>query len=254
MTETRITETSYSTPFPEADEGGVRTYDWARSQVLERTNKKNIIPFYYREVLKYMISKLGTLNYLNSEDKIVSVKCLHSNPERAIAKLKQENNIILPIISISQTSSDNDDSRRRQSGQIVNNKWWSDEKKRAFRVLSVVPRAININYNINVWAKYGADLDQLVEQVRLLFNPDLPIEIKHSNTTKAFVVDEEDQSTVEASDREDRILRKSFTVSLEGYIPNPKFLITSTGEIEEFNLDVRLILKNKQEYTTQSPK
>jgi hypothetical protein len=43
---------------------------------------------------------LGNLAYIDSELNVVRVKCVHANPERTIAKLKQENNIILPIISI----------------------------------------------------------------------------------------------------------------------------------------------------------
>ena len=51
---------------------------------------------------------------------------------------------------------------------------------------------------------------------------------------QAYITQETDTSTLETSDKQERILRRSFGVRLEAYIPNPKFLVTSTGEIEEF--------------------
>ena len=208
---------------------------WARNRVVLKTKKYQKIPFFYKDSLRYLISTLGDLVYINSEEEVVPIQCVHANAERTIAKLKQENNIILPIISISQSSSDNDDERRRSEPSIINESWWSDEKKRAFRVLSLAPRAVNIEYSINIWAKYKSNLDQIVEQVRLLFNPHLIIETKYSNTAHGFIVQESDNSTLDLGDRQDRVIRRAFTIKLEGYIPNPKFLITSTGEIQELN-------------------
>ena len=214
--------------------------EWARNRILLRTKLSNNIPLFYREVLRYMISKLGTLGYINSEEELIRVKCIHANPERTIAKLKQENNIILPIISIHQNSSDNADKRRRSSPILINESFWSEEKKRAFRVISLAPRAIDIEYGINIWAKYKANLDQLVEQIRLLFNPHLVVENSYTNVAHAFLDSESDSSSFDSSDRQDRIIRRTFTVKLESYIPNPKFLITSTGEIEELNLETTI--------------
>ena len=167
----------------------------------------------------------------------MDIKCVHANPERTIGKLEEDNNIILPIVSINQSSSDNADARRRGAPQIVNDTFWSEKKKRAVRVISEAPRAVDIQYNINVWAKYKANLDQIVEQIRLIFNPHLVVKSKYTNVSQAFIDQETDQSDVDAPDREDRILRRSFSVKLEAYIPNPQFLITSTGEIEELNMD-----------------
>ena len=106
--------------------------------------------------------------------------------------------------------------------------------------MSLAPRPVNISYGINIWAKYKSNMDQIVEQIRLLFNPHMVIKNKYTNVASAFIETETEESTLDAGDREDRILRKSFTISLEAYIPNPKFLITSTGEIEEFNTDATI--------------
>ena len=209
-------------------------YVWAREEIALRSKKQSNISLFYKESLRYLISKLGTLSYLNSEDKLVDVKCIHANPERTVAKLHQENNIILPIISINQDISDNDDKRRRNSPTLVLNKYWSEKKQRAFRLISLSPRAVNISYGINIWSKYKGNLDQLAEQIRLLFNPHLVIKNPYTNVASAFIEQESDQSTLDVGDRQERVLKKSFTISLESYIPNPQFLITSTGEIREF--------------------
>ena len=214
-----------------------RASEWAKDFIYEKTTKVNQIPMFYRESLRFIISKLGTLSYINSESKLIDIKCIHANPERTIAKLTQENNIILPILSIDQNSSSNADTRRRASFSLVTESFWSEKKKRAFRVVSIAPRALDIEYKINVWSKYKANLDQIVEQIRLLFNPHLVIKNSYTDSTIAFLDQETDGSTLEADDRQDRILRRTFSIKLEGYIPNPKFLITSTGEIEEFNTD-----------------
>jgi len=215
-------------------------YVWARNEIDLRTNKQNKIPFFYKESLRYILAKLGSLSYLNSETQIVNVKCVHANPERTIAKLHQENNIILPIISIDQETSDNDDTRRRNSPSLVLEKYWSDTKKRAFRLMSLAPRSVNISYGINVWAKYKNNLDQITEQIRLIFNPHLVIKNPYTNVASAFIESEADQSTLDVGDREERILRKTFGIVLEAYIPNPQFLLTSTGEIEEFNSETTI--------------
>ena len=235
-----ITENFATGIFPSSTETKFTASEWARDLIYERTTKVNNIPMFYREALRFMISKLGTLAYIDSETNLVDVKCVHANPERTIAKLKQENNIILPIISINQNSSSNADTRRRYSANIVAESFWSEEKKRGVRVISLAPRAVDIEYGINIWAKYKANLDQIIEQIRLLFNPHLVIKNSYTNVAQAFIEQESDNSTFETNDRQDRIIRRSFTVKLEGYIPNPRFLVTSTGELELFNTEATI--------------
>ena len=233
---TNIIESTANGEFPDIEKTKSAT-EWAKDVIYEKTTKVNQIPMFYKESLRFIISKLGTLSYINSESKLIDIKCIHANPERTIAKLTQENNIILPILSIDQNSSTNADPRRRASFSLVRESFWSEKKKRAFRIVSIAPRALDIEYKINVWSKYKANLDQIIEQIRLLFNPHLVIKNPYTNSAIAFLDQETDGSTLEADDRQDRILRRTFSIKLEGYIPNPKFLITSTGEIEEFNAD-----------------
>lgn len=211
-----------------------------RKKIFKMTQAKQNISFVYKESLRSMIASFNDLGYISAEDKFKEVKCLHANAERAIAKLKQEDNIILPMVTITQTNTANDDARRRQESVLVNEKYWDADKNRAFRVLSLAPRPININYQLNVWCKYMADMDQILEQIRLKFNPEMNVPTEFSTIAKAFLDTEEDVGSITAGDKEDRIIKKTFNIVFRTYVPNPKFLVTSTGKIEEFINEITL--------------
>jgi hypothetical protein len=107
---------------------------------------------------------------------------------------------------------------------------------RAIRIVSLAPRPVNIKYQVNVWCKYMADMDQILEQIRLKFNPEMDIYTTYSTLAKASVDSEEAVGSMSAKDKEDRVIKKTLNVTLKTYIPSPKFLITSTGQIEEFKI------------------
>jgi len=81
-------------------------------------------------------------------------------------------------------------------------------------------------------------LDQLSQSLRLRFNPSVLLKTPISNAIKAFLVSETSKSSASAGDREDRVLRKSFALEVEAYIPSPQFKITSTGRIEKIVSDL----------------
>lgn len=201
------------------------------------TQSRTNISHVYKESLRGMIASFNDVGYIDSEEKFHYIKCIHANAERAVAKLKQENNIILPILSISQTVSQNDEFRRRNESVLVNETWWDAEKNRSFRVVSLAPRPVNVVYQLNIWTKYMADMDQILEQVRLKFNPEMEVPNQQSTIVKAFIDNENDVGVVTAADKEDRVLQKSLDIILRTYIPSPKFLLTSTGKITEFKIE-----------------
>ena len=205
-----------------------------KKQIFNLYRNESNIPRIYKETLRAIIHLFSGLFIIDSEEKVVKVKCMHGSPERVVAKLKQEDNIILPIITVTQTISDNDDNRRRYTPILVDEKYWDTSKQRAFRVLSFVPRAINIKYDINFWCKYRADVDQLLEQARLNFNPEADINTSYSTRTKGYITGEVDNSQMAVGDTADRVVKKTLNVTVETYIPSPKFLVTSTGKIETF--------------------
>tara|TARA_R110000772_G_scaffold17450_1_gene48675 strand:+ start:822 stop:1559 length:738 start_codon:yes stop_codon:yes gene_type:complete len=210
-----------------------------RKVIYKMTRAKDNVSFVYRESLRAMISQFSDVGYISSEEKWTDVKCIHANAERAIAKLKQENNIILPILSIGQTTSDNDTDRQRTESLLVNEKYWDKEKHRAIRVLSLAPRAVNVKYQINLWAKYMSDMDQMLEQIRLKFNPEMQVPTEFSTLAKAYLESEDDVGEVTVADKADRVLKKTLNIVLRTYIPSPKFLYTSTGEITEFKIETK---------------
>ena len=195
----------------------------------------------YKELLRFLIARFSQLTYLNEEQKVMPVKCTHARPERAIAKLNQQQTIILPTATISQTSIEESDTRRRVSPMLIHETHWDDIKQKATRVLRVVDRPVTLVYTLNLWAKYLEDMDQLAEQVRLMFNPNLAITTPYEKNTPTFLTAETDNSSMVLADREDRIVRKSFTIKVETYIKNPRFQVTSTGEVQRFNIDMPIV-------------
>jgi hypothetical protein len=173
----------------------------------------------------------------------VAVPCWHGASERVISKIKQEATFILPVLSVYRSGNEADENRRRSSSLIVYDKYWDKNKQRAVRIASISPTPINIAYKLNVWTKYQEDMDQLTEQIRRMFNPDLEVKTKFNSTTKAFLTEESQNTETTLPDGQDRVIRKVFSVTIESYIPNPKFLITNTGKIEEFNAEVYIPIR-----------
>jgi len=211
-----------------------------RNQLYGLYRKESDIPRIYKETLRAVIHLFNSFSIIDSEEKLVSVKCMHGNPERVVAKLNQEDNIILPVITVTQTTSDNDDARRRYTPLLINERYWDTSKERAFRILSFAPRPINVNYEVNFWCKYRADIDQLLEQARINFNPEADINTPFSTRTKGYITGEVDNSELSVGDTTDRVVKKTLNVTVETYIPSPKFLVTSTGKIETLNAEASL--------------
>jgi len=84
-------------------------------------------------------------------------------------------------------------------------------------------------------------MDQILEQVRLKFNPCMEVPTSQGTITKAYIESEEDVGEMTAGDKEDRVLKKTITIHVQTYIPNPKFLITSTGRLEKVKIQANQI-------------
>ena len=209
-----------------------------RNKIVDLTTTKllPVIDNVYKESLRSMLHIFGNIYYIDGNNNRIKVNCSHGNPERIAGKLKADNTLILPMITIVETQTTSDSNRMRYQN-IVSEKVWDSEKRRAKRVLSLPPRPINITYDINVWCKYKADMDMIRASIFSLFSPDINIETKYSVHNKVFINSEREVGSVTAQDSSDRILQKTISVSLETYIPSPKFLFTNTGEINEFNFE-----------------
>lgn len=213
------------------------------SEIAEKTNASSgmYAQKTFKEILRSMISIFSNVYYVDKNSNSVQVKCFHSNQERAIAKTFIGDNVTLPVITIGESSTAPDEDRQRYYPMLVHESKWDEKKNKAIRILSMVPRPVNITYKINIWAKYRDELDQIREAIFLMFNPDLSVYTNFNSLIKGFIDNETEIEQAVADDQKDRILKKTISVSIESYIPNPKFLYTSTGKIEKFNFELDLI-------------
>jgi len=208
----------------------------------ESSKKANHVSMIYRKVLESLILRFGRLNYISSEQEIIEVKTFHANPERAIAKLNQDDNIVLPIATISNTGSDTDENRVRYKGVLIHTKYRNPITGIAYRIVSLAPRPINISYEVNIWAKYISDLDQLTEQIRREFNPHINISTSLSKNNKAFLEGQTNTSELSTGDGEDRVIRRTFNITVETYVPYPEYLLTANSKIQLFTTQLYNII------------
>lgn len=205
-------------------------------RIYDITSNLRVSPTYYKEVLRALLSSLK-LSYVDEQGDHVEVKLHHGRQERNIAKLFQENNLILPYSTVFQSAVNEDTEKRRSWSVLQKSSKWDDKTQRAMRVVSYPDIPLKIEYTFSVWAKYLSHLDQLAASTRLKFNPHRNLDIAGTHVLKAYIKSEEDASKTEVGDKEDRIIRKNFTIEVQGYLPSPKFLLTHTGKIIETNME-----------------
>lgn len=193
----------------------------------------------YRYTLRQILHIFGSIYYSDGNKNKIRVQCVSGKQERVAGKSKQENSLVLPYITIVENGTDPSDDRRR-TNQLVSEVLWDAKTKRATRVLSLAPRSVDLRYNVNIWSKYESDINQIRTYIHSLFNPALNIKTPFSDFTQAFIESESDLASFEAPDTTDRKLQKTISIKVETYIPMPKFLYTSNGELKSFNTDVQL--------------
>ena len=218
----------------------LRARDQIRRELLELEMRNTKTSDFYREYTQYLIRKFANLKVVDGEDKVRYLKTFYANPERAIAKLKEDRNIVLPVGSIAFDRIEDDLVRRRVDTSFQNETAWNKKTRRAVRVVSLPPKAVVLSYMLHLYTKYTEDMAQLVEQVELMFNPAMDVKTSHSNSIKAYLGDIIDASPLQVSDREDRVIRRQIMINIETYIPTQKYMVTSTGEIEIVNQEITL--------------
>lgn len=214
----------------------------ARKKILELTkndfniSNRNI----FKETLRQLKSIFGSLYYTDGNNNKIKINCTTGKQERAVAKLIQENNLVLPLITITENGILENNARLRNTNLLVHEVIWDPEDKRAKRTLSLPSRPINLSFTVNIWTKYMEDMDMVRSSILCMFNPYLSIDTKFSDFTVASISNEADITDPTAPDNTDRLIQKTITIIVETYIPQPKFLYTNTGEIKSFNTDVTI--------------
>ena len=125
--------------------------------------------------------------------------------------------------------------RRRPNYDI---EYWTvkDHKRNRYtRVASLAPVAVNVSYQLHLWARYVEDMNQLLEYVMNKFRPHLRVETDFMINACAFITAVGDNSMLTVGDREDRIIKKTITFNVETYMPTRQYMIQSNGEIREMH-------------------
>ena len=226
----------------------MRSFEAIRKSIYELEKGSHAQTNFYREITKYIIQKVSTIKITDEEGKTkADIPTFFANPERAVAKLKEQRNLTLPVISVSIDDIEEDVERRRTDSIVETQKAWDKTAQRAVRVVSLADKPVKVTFMVNFWAKYVEDVNQMVEEFQLFFNPGMPIRTSRSNSTLSYISQVTDNSTLQIGDREDRVIKKSIMVSLDTYIPNKTYQLTKTGEIIDLGIDI-LLFNTEQEY------
>lgn len=235
------TERTYSTFEEVLGDGAINpARDWRtlfKKDIKNYSKNLNISPIIYKEFLRGLLSQIN-LGFIDNQSNFTKVKLAHGRQERTVAKKFQENNIVLPFATIYQSSVAQDEVKRRFKEVLITSSKWNEETQRAERVVSYNDVPFKAEYTLGVWTKYMSDMDQIAASVRLGFNPHKLIVTPFSEETKAYLTGEEGMTTAEAPDREERLLKREFKITIEGYIPSPTFKITNTGNIIHLNTEI----------------
>jgi len=212
-------------------------YSELKSRDRENSNRIN----FYREYTEALITNLKGMSIVDTQGRALqNIEVFFGNPERAVAKINETKNLRLPVLSVSIVNTQEDVNRRKPDFNVVMERKFDAITRRATRVVSLAPKAINLMYRINVWAKYIEDINQLSEQLENKFRPSLPLRTSFGKDTPAFIAYSTDQSTLTTGDRQDRIVQKAFTVNIEGYLPQHKYILATNGKIKSLILPTEL--------------
>ena len=208
-------------------------------KTLDRSNNNRVN--FYREYTQSLIDNLGGLSIVDTQGRALQdIEVFFANQERAVAKITESKNLRLPVVSVAIINTQEDVNRRKPDFNVVMERKFDVTTRRAMRVVSLAPKALNLMYRINLWGKYIEDVNQLSEQVENLFRPSLPVPTSFGNSTPAFIAYSTDQSTLTAGDRQDRIVQKAFTINVEGYLPQNKYILATNGKIKSLIVPTEL--------------
>ena len=225
-------------------------YSYGRSRPTDRIKKQLFEasvdnPYrshrYLRLLIKSTLNNLKSCNITLPDESHESVDVIYARPERAVARMKKSRNLKLPIISFDVNNIQPSESRNRPNFNV---EYWtvkSVKTGRFSRVISLAPKAVDLEAKIHLWAKTNSDMYQMLEYIMEQFHPHMRISTDLNVYTHAFIESVSDLDQVDLGDREDRLLRKTINLRIEGYIPSPKYLLQSNGEIEQFNYQVVFI-------------
>jgi hypothetical protein len=194
-------------------------------------------PDFHRDFTRRLKELFGEFQVLKGDETLRDVEIIFANPERAVAKIVEGKTTRLPLLSLQFDGLEIDTARRKPLEALVERKFWDPDKQRAVRYMALAPVAATLAYSINVWSKYIEEVNQLTEQIVLMFRPNLPVDIRPEEIYQAYLRDVSEMSNLQAGDRQDRIVKKAIRFEVQSYIPSKVFKFTNTGEIMTMNYE-----------------
>lgn len=195
---------------------------------------------FFREYTKAFLQAFNNLTFLNGEAEEVNVKTVYGAPERAVGKRNESGTLVLPVGSLLIDSLKPSEERQKYEPLINFETYFDTDAQRYQRIVSFAPKPVELSYTMSFYAKYMEDINQLSEKFELMFNPSLKIPVDFDTHAQSFIADRQEATSVLVGDREDRVLKRSFTVSIESYVPSQKYLITNTGKIKALKQEVSI--------------
>lgn len=211
-----------------------------KRQIFERENKNFRSLEFYRKTSRELLNIFSDAQIIGSDNEVQPVTVSYANYERAIAMLFKTRNLTLPQMTLAISDTVEDFERRKPNTDI---EFWTirDKKSmRSTRVAAMSPKAVKVSYQLNLWARYVEDMNQLIEYVMNKFRPQLRVGTDFLTNAPAFITAVSDNSTLTVPDREDRIIKKTVTFEVETWMPTRKYMIQSNGAIREMRYDVEL--------------
>lgn len=166
-----------------------------------------------------------------------------STPEKAVAFILQENvrkdgtfvvdRIPLPLLSLNRTDFTFDQSRYMYHKCVNWFRGYRDDQKPGWTEneggisrSTVFGKAwglpINITYQLNAWAMYTEDMNQILEQLQMKFSPVAYIRIQDVNYETIVKQDSTgNNKESEPGDKNVRVIKYQFNYTVETYIPQP---------------------------------
>mgnify|MGYP001295565293 FL=1 len=187
---------------------------------------------FYRNYTKSLMERLNVYIF-NAQNERIKISTIYANPERAIAKIHEDRNLTLPLMSLAIGDIEENVSIRKPDVQLTTYKFFDVETQRAYRIVKQASKAVALQFQLTLWTKYTEDMNQMVEEVQMMFQPSMAIPTEDEAENKAFLLDVLDMSSVQAADKQDRLLRKRVTLRVEAYIPGRQYLYSNTGRIKE---------------------
>tara|TARA_R110000765_G_scaffold410595_1_gene509333 strand:+ start:1127 stop:1978 length:852 start_codon:yes stop_codon:yes gene_type:complete len=195
---------------------------------------------FFREYTKAFLQEFNKLTFLNGEGEEVDVKTVYGAPERAVGKRNESGTLVLPVGALMIDALKPSEERQKYEPLINFETYFDSDAQRYQRIVSFAPKPVVLSYTVSFYAKYMEDINQLSEKLELMFNPSLKIPVDFDSHAQSFITDRQEATSVVVGDREDRVLKRSFSISIQSYIPAQKYLVTSTGKIEALKMEATL--------------